>query len=58
MCPDNYALVSLVLPADFPPTIFCNMVKDSEQQGKYDQDVRILEKRGTPVEVIEVRRWG
>lgn len=41
--------------ADFPPTIFCNMVKDKDQQQKYDADVRILRNRGTPVEVIEVR---
>jgi hypothetical protein len=40
--------------ADFPPTIFCNMVKDKDQQQKYDADVRILRNRGTPVEVIEV----
>lgn len=40
----------------YPPTVFVSMVKDEKQAGFIEADRKIIEKLGSPVEVIEVRR--
>ena len=41
-------------PADYPPTVFLSMVKDTEQAERIGKNRAILRRRGSPVEVVDV----
>ena len=41
-------------PADYPPTVFLSMVKDPEQVERIARNQAILQRRGSPVEVLDV----
>jgi hypothetical protein len=44
----------LLPPPDYPPTVFLSMVKDSEQVQRIARNQAILQRRGSPVEVLDV----